>query len=347
MTPAVVSLGPRNDLTDVAGTAVGHHQRTGDGWLTGTTVVLPPTGTVGAVDVRGGGPATRETDALSPTTLVEHVDAVVLTGGSAYGLDAAAGAMQWLEERGRGFRVGPGPEHVVPIVPAAALFDLGRGGDFRARPTAEFARAAADAATSDSPVPQGSVGAGTGAVAGGLKGGVGSASAVLASGAMVGALVVVNSAGSAVDAADGMLLAARYAVDGEFGLRGAPTADELAAWTEASERMRAARSPFNTVLAVVATDARLTPAECTRLAGAAHDGLARAVSPIHTYVDGDVAFGLATGAWEVEQPRIPALNSLLAAAADTVARAVGHAVLSTAGAVGLPSYREAFPSAFA
>lgn len=345
MTPTVVSTGPRNDITDVTGVAVGHHQCTDEGWLTGTTVVLPPTGTVGGVDVRGGGPATHETDALSPTTLVEHVDAVVLTGGSAYGLAAAAGTMAWLEEQGRGFRVGPDPAHVVPIVPAAALFDLGRGGAFGNRPTPEFGRLAAAAATADSPQPQGSVGAGTGAVAGGLKGGVGSASAVLASGATVGALVVVNCAGSPVDVGDGTLFAARLGVGEEFvGLR-PPVPDEVSAWVDAAERMRAARSPFNTVLAVVATDVRLSPAECSRLASIAHDGLARAVNPVHTYVDGDVAFALATGGWEVDEPRIPALNSLLAAAADTVSRAVAHAVLATSGAVGLPSYREAFPSA--
>jgi putative pantetheine hydrolase len=253
--------------------------------------------------------------------------------------------MAWLEARGRGFRVGPEAAHVVPITPAAALFDLGRGGGFGLRPTPEFGRLAAEAAAADSPVTQGSVGAGTGAVAGGLKGGVGSASAVLASGATVGALVVVNCAGSPVDVRDGTLVAGRLAVGNEFGALRPPAADEVAAWAEASARLRAARAPFNTVLAVVATDVRLTPAECSRLAGIAHDGLARAVNPVHTYVDGDVAFALATGGWEVEEPRVPALNSLLAAAADTVSRAVAHAVLSTAGAVGLPSYRQAFPSA--
>ena len=160
---------------------VGHATRAGGGWLTGTTVVLAPEGgAVAAVDVRGGGPGTRETDALDPRNLVQRVEAVVLTGGSAYGLDSASGVMAWLEERGRGVRVGPDPAHVVPVVPAACVFDLGRGGDFRARPDAATGRAAVEAAAASgpgAPVPEGCVGAGTGAVVGQLKGGVGTASA--------------------------------------------------------------------------------------------------------------------------------------------------------------------------
>ncbi|WP_229889919.1 P1 family peptidase, partial [Streptomyces griseomycini] len=154
-------------LTDVAGVRVGHATRTGGGWLTGTTVVLAPEGgAVAAVDVRGGGPGTKETDALDPRNVVRKVEAIVLTGGSAYGLDAASGVMAWLEERGRGVRVGPDPAHVVPVVPAACVFDLGRGGDFRARPDAATGRAAVEAAAASGPgarVPQGCVGAGTGA----------------------------------------------------------------------------------------------------------------------------------------------------------------------------------------
>ena len=157
-------------LTDVAGLRVGHATRTGGGWLTGTTVVLaPPGGAVAAVDVRGGGPGTKETDALDPRNLVQKVEAVVLTGGSAYGLDSASGVMAWLEERGRGVRVGVDPAHVVPVVPAACVFDLGRGGDFRARPDAATGRAAveaADASGPGAPVAEGCVGAGTGATVG-------------------------------------------------------------------------------------------------------------------------------------------------------------------------------------
>src|SRR5690606_12955488 len=162
-------------LTDVTGLRVGHATRTGDGALTGTTVVLAPEGgAVAAVDVRGGGPGTKETDALDPRNLVQKVEAIVLTGGSAYGLDAASGVMAWLEERGRGVRAGPAPRHVGRVVRAACVFDLGRGGDFGARPDAATGRAAVEAASASepgSPVPQGCVGAGTGAVVGQLKGG--------------------------------------------------------------------------------------------------------------------------------------------------------------------------------
>lgn len=196
-------------LTDVAGLRVGHATCTGDGWLTGTTVVLaPPGGATAAVDVRGGGPGTKETDALDPRNLVQKVEAVVLTGGSAYGLDSASGVMAWLEERGRGVRVGPDPAHVVPVVPAAAVFDLGRGGDFRARPNASTGRAAveaADASEPGTPVREGSVGAGTGAVAGTVKGGIGTASVVLDSGITVAALVVANAAGSVMQPETGAL----------------------------------------------------------------------------------------------------------------------------------------------
>ncbi|HSU45566.1 MAG TPA: P1 family peptidase, partial [Arthrobacter sp.] len=184
-------------ITDVPGIRVGHVQKDTDGWLTGVTVVLPPPGTVGSVDVQGGGPATHETDALDPTTLVSAVDAVVLTGGSAYGLASAAGAQRWCEENGRGFAV---PGGVVPIVPAAAIFDLGRGGDFSARPTPDMgysATAAAAAEKEGHDVGRGNAGAGTGAVIGRgqFKGGVGTASVTLDSGVVVGALVVVNALG--------------------------------------------------------------------------------------------------------------------------------------------------------
>lgn len=188
---------------------VGHASRSGDGWLTGTTVVLAPEGgAVAAVDVRGGGPGTKETDALDPRNVVQRVDAVVLTGGSAYGLDAASGVMAWLEERGRGVPVGVDPAHVVPVVPAACVFDLGRGGDFRARPDASFGRAAVEAAAASAPgarVPEGCVGAGTGAAVGAMKGGVGTAAIVLDSGITVAALVVANAAGSVVDPETGVL----------------------------------------------------------------------------------------------------------------------------------------------
>lgn len=207
--------GPAGGLTDVAGLRVGHAHVPGERALSGTTVVLAPAGgAIAAVDVRGGGPGTRETDALDPRNLVQRVEAVVLTGGSAYGLESAAGVMAWLEEQGRGVRVGPDPSQVVPVVPAACVFDLGRGGDWRARPDATTGRAAVEAAArmdEGAPVEEGGVGAGMGAVVGQFKGGVGTASAVLDSGITVAALVVANAAGSAVDPLTGALYGSYFA----------------------------------------------------------------------------------------------------------------------------------------
>lgn len=346
-----MTIGPHNDLTDVAGIKVGHHQRTGRGWLTGTTVVLPPPATIGGVDVRGGGPGTRETDPLHPLNMVSEVDGICLTGGSAYGLDAAGGVMAWLEEHERGFRIGHLSHHVVPIVPSAVIFDLGAGGVFANRPTLEFGRRAAAAARATA-LRQGTVGAGTGAHAAALKGGVGSASVVTTTGITVAALVVLNSGGSPVDPATGTLWGARHGVGDEFAELRRPRRREVAAF-----RQLAFTPPtLNTTLAVVATDARLTKPECTRLAGAGHDGMARAISPIHTYTDGDVCFALATCARELPDvapatfirpamTRFAQLTTIIAAAADAVARAIVHAVLAATSAGTMPSYRDQLPSA--
>ncbi|MHC3474338.1 P1 family peptidase [Streptomyces sp. 7R007] len=336
-------------LTDVAGVRVGHATRTGGGWLTGTTVVLAPEGgAVAAVDVRGGGPGTKETDALDPRNLVRKVDAVVLTGGSAYGLDAASGVMAWLEERGRGVRVGPDPAHVVPVVPAACVFDLGRGGDFSARPDAGTGREAVEAAAASevgAPVAQGCVGAGTGAVVGAVKGGVGSASVVLESGVTVAALVVANAAGSAVDPETGVLY-------GEL-FQGRVNYPEAHVHEAARRRLaeiaeKSALPPLNTTLAVVATDAELSKAQAQKLAGTAHDGIARAVRPVHLLNDGDTVFALATGARPLDPEQPLALNALLAAGADVVTRTIVRAVRAAksgagAGAGGVwPSYGELY-----
>ncbi|MFF0288430.1 P1 family peptidase [Streptomyces sp. NPDC005262] len=318
----------RDALTDVAGLRVGHARVSGDGALSGTTVVLAPEGgAVAAVDVRGGGPGTRETDALDPRNLVQRIDAVVLTGGSAYGLDAASGVMAWLEEQGRGVRVGPDPSQVVPVVPAACIFDLGRGGDWRARPDASTGRAAVEAAAgteSGAPVAEGGVGVGTGAVAGRLKGGVGTASALLPSGITVGVLVVVNAAGSVVDPVTGVLY-------GEYGAAEPPAYPSAEVHRTAGLRLAEAgdseaRPPLNTTLAVVATDADLTRAQAQKLAGTAHDGLARAVRPVHLLNDGDTVFALATGERPLHPDNPIALNELLAAGADVLTRAVVKAV---------------------
>ncbi len=288
-------------ITDVPGIRVGHAQRIGEGWLTGVSVVVPPPGTIGSVDVRGGGPGTHETDALDPTTLVATVDAVVLTGGSAYGLAAAGGVQRWCEENGRGF---PVPGGVVPIVPAAAIFDLGRGGDFTARPDAGLGyEAALDAAggAEGADVVRGNVGAGTGAAigAGRFKGGLGTASIRL-TGAnqhiVVGALAVVNAAG----------------LPWQAGMP-APAAGE----------------GLNTTLVVVATNALLTVAEAKRTSTAAHAGMARALNPVHTMADGDTIFTLATGTGTLAtSPDVPiaAMIELQSAAAEAVRLAIGDGI---------------------
>ncbi|OON76002.1 P1 family peptidase [Streptomyces tsukubensis] len=343
----------RDSLTDVPGLRVGHATRAGRGWLTGTTVVLAPeTGMVAAVDVRGGGPGTRETDALDPRNLVDRVDAVLLTGGSAYGLDAASGVMAWLEERGRGFRAGPKPEQVVPVVPAACLFDLGRGGDWRARPDAALGREAVERASVE--VGQGNVGAGTGAVAGSMKGGVGTAAVRLPGGATVGALAVVNAVGSVRDPETGVLYG-RYFMDGgerpdrAVHLAARESLERAEAETARRTGAAGARAPFNTTLAVVATDAGLDSWQAKKLAGSSHDGLARAVRPVHLLHDGDMVFALSTGARPLAQAgenTALAMDELLAAGADVVMRAIVKAAEAARGVDGpgglFPAYRELY-----
>ncbi|MDX3455801.1 P1 family peptidase [Streptomyces sp. ME02-8801-2C] len=335
-------------LTDVAGLRVGHATCIGGGWLTGTTVVLAPEGgAVAAVDVRGGGPGTKETDALDPRNVVRGVEAIVLTGGSAYGLDSASGVMAWLEERGRGVRVGPDPGHVVPVVPAACVFDLGRGGDFRARPNAATGRAAVEAAAAGepgAPVPEGCVGAGTGAVVGHLKGGVGTASTVLGSGITVAALVVANAAGSSVDPETGVLYGELF--EGRRVDYPAAGVHEAARRRLAEVAAQAPLPPLNTTLAVVATDAALSKAQAQKVAGTAHDGIARAVRPVHLLNDGDTVFTLATGARPLDESNPLALNEILAASADLVTRAIVRAVRAAGPVTGpggqWPSYGELY-----
>lgn len=318
--------GPSNTITDVPGILVGHTTRDEPGWLTGCTAIVAPLGTVGGVDVRGGGPGTRETDLLDPRHAVDAVDCVVLSGGSAFGLAAADGAMQAAYAVGRGWRVGPDPALRVPIVPAAILFDLGRGGSWLHHPSAQdgfdaYSRASA------APVEQGSVGAGTGTRAGGLRGGLGSASVLLASGHTLGALVAVNSIGSPVDPHDGSLLGARLGLPGEFdGLPAPNSAAAQSYWATLAAETQALRAGMATTIAVLATDAALTKAQCAKLAGASHDGLARAIRPVHTAYDGDTVFTLATGSRPLTHP-IDAF-ALEAAGADVLARAIAHALLS-------------------
>jgi L-aminopeptidase/D-esterase-like protein len=350
-------------ITDVPGVRVGHAQRVGRGWLTGTTVVSIPRGAVPGVDVRGGGPGTRETDALDPRNLVDLVHAVCLTGGSAYGLAAADGVMDVLARRGLGVRVGPGATDVVPVVPAAVIFDLGRGGDFSKRPDAGFGRRALTAAR-ESPPARGAVGAGTGAVAGGLQGGVGTSSVRLTFGAtddvvVVGAIAVVNASGAVLDPSTGL----PWEVDG-FGLR-RPSRAERTSLREVANFPE----PLNTTIGVIATSARLTKAEVSKLASVGHDGIARAVRPSHSLFDGDTVFALATGdqiidadvatatgreGWPTERgvryrgpdSRSSRLNRILDAAARCFAAACTDAVVSATAIGDRLAYRDVCPSSF-
>ena len=341
-----------NSILDVGGIRVGHYQRLdpdasmGAGWARGVTVVLTPPGTVGAVDCRGGAPGTRETDLLDPANTMRFVDAVLLAGGSAYGLAAADGIMRWLEEHDRGVAMEGG---VVPIVPGAVIFDLPVGG-WDCRPTAEFGFLACEAAceAADAPMAVGTVGAGVGARAGVLKGGVGTASTTLPSGVTVGAVVIVNCAGEVVDRTTGLPWMA--ATIDEFGLR-PPPAEQVEALAQLPSKLE----PLNTTIAVVATDAVLSTAACRRVAIAAQDGLARSIRPAHTPLDGDTVFALATGAVEVPPPAdAPAAMSpetrlvtdIGAAAADCLARAVLVGVLAAESIAGIPTYRGLLPGAF-
>jgi L-aminopeptidase/D-esterase-like protein len=322
----------------IDGFRIGHHTADGDGWLTGTTVVLAIEGAVGGVDVRGGGPGTRETDLLDARNVVEQVNAVVLTGGSAYGLAAADGVMAALERDGLGFPVGPEPGHVVPIVPAAVIFDLGRGGTFGNRPTAEFGARAYAAASAERPS-SGVVGAGTGATCGGVKGGFGYAERRLDDGATVGAAVVVNATGSPVDAVTGRLWADR-------GQRLAtPTPTERVALATAYAQ---AAPSLATTIGVLLTDATLTKAQAGRLATVGHDGMARAIAPVHSMLDGDTVFALASGrrpAPDDPHQAPEGFNRLLAAAAHTFTDACLDALLAAEGRGPWPAYRELAPSA--
>lgn len=305
----------------IEGFQIGHHTADTEDWLTGTTVVLAPEGAVAGVDVRGGGPGTRETDLLDPQAMMEQVHAVVLTGGSAYGLAAADGVMTSLGEQGIGFPVGPEAGQVVPIVPAAVIFDLGRGGVFAHRPTAEFGALAVAAASAEDPE-QGCVGAGTGAVTGGLKGGFGYAEHTLASGVRVAAAAVVNANGSAVDPVTGRLRADRSHTGHT------PTAEQRAALQGAQE---AGRASLATTIGVVLTDAAITKAQANKVAAVAHDGMARAIAPLHSMLDGDTVFCLSTRA--AAAPRDPvaalfAVNDLLAGAADVFTDACMNAMVA-------------------
>ncbi|WP_340107760.1 P1 family peptidase [Pikeienuella sp. HZG-20] len=330
--------GPRNLITDVAGLKVGGAE---DARVkTGVTVLTADRPFTAGVAVMGGAPGTRETELLAPDKLVQEVDALVLSGGSAFGLDAAGGVMAALAALGRGHRIGAA---AVPITPAAILFDLLNGGDkdWGAHPPyADLGRRALAAAGADFRL--GTAGAGAGATVAGLKGGLGSASLMTGSGAMVGALAAVNALGAATVPGGRNFWAAPFEIGAEFGGLGPAPEPPAAALTFRSKLdMRAAEAGSNTTIAIVATDAALTQAQATRVAWAAHDGMARALVPAHTLMDGDLVFAAATGA----RPLADGLGALVEighAAALCLARAIARAVYEATPEPGdlLPCWRD-------
>ncbi|RJK96448.1 P1 family peptidase [Vallicoccus soli] len=340
--------GRHNAVTDVPGVHVGQVQSTTAPYLTGTTVVHFPRMSVAGVDQRGGAPATKETDLLSPLNSNPGVNAIQLGGSSMYGLAASDGIVRWLEDRGEGVPLGVG---VAPIVPAADIYDLARGGDIKARTTPEWGYLAAQA-SGPGPVRQGVVGGGTGARGGGLKSGLGTASVYLGDGVYVGAIVVVNPAGNPVDPADCSLWGVRYGLGDEFEGYRAPRAAECP--QPAAAAAPAADEALNTTIAVVVTNAPLEKAAAARLSGNAHDGMARAIDPIHTLGDGDTVFGVSTaqGATSITEPlqvNDPAdgrqLNAIFNAGARTLSRAIAKAVLSAESVGTQQSYCDRYPSA--
>lgn len=335
-------------LTAVAGLKVGHHTLAER--PTGCTVVLAEAGAVAGVDVRGGAPGTRETDLLDPVNTVEKVHAVVLAGGSAFGLDAATGVVRYLEERGIGYDVNVAK---VPIVPAAILIDLWVGDKPKVRPDAECGYKAARAAT-DGPVLEGNVGAGAGATVGKLAGllartgynsamkaGLGSAALRMPDGLTVAALAAVNAAGDVLDPASGQVVAGARTPDGR---RLADTRALLRTGGLLPRRSGPPRSGGNTTLGVVATDAALTKSQATKVAQMAHDGLARAISPAHTPWDGDTVFALATGvrAEPVDDAQLVVIGAL---AAEAMADAIVRAARQATGIPGYPAARDLAPAA--
>jgi L-aminopeptidase/D-esterase-like protein len=323
----------RKGLTAVEGLKVGHHTLAER--PTGCTVILVDgEGAVGGVAQRGGAPGTRETDLLHPLNMVDKVNAVVLSGGSAYGLDAAQGVVRYLEERNIGWKVGQ--SGVVPIVPAAILFDLGFGGQPKVRPTADCGYKAAQAA-GDGPVAEGNVGAGAGATVGkigmgrSMKSGVGSAAIALPNGLAVAAIVAVNAVGDIIDPETGRVVSGVRSEDGKS------TADARKLLRSGALLRRPQPRPGeNTTIGLVATNARLTKDQVNRVALMGDDGLAKAISPSHTVGDGDTVFSLATGRWDGEVN----LTMIGALAAEAMAEAIVRAAVSAESLGGVPSARE-------
>ncbi|MCF8064980.1 MAG: P1 family peptidase [Desulfarculaceae bacterium] len=328
--------GPNNCITDVSGLKVGSY--TDRDAMCGCTLVLCHNGATAGVDVRGAAPGTRETDLLDPINLAEQAHAISLSGGSVYGLACADGAVRWLGEQGVGFPLDD-QGHVAPIVPGAVLYDLGRGAEFVPPVGPDWGRAACEAA-SEKPITLGCLGAGTGAVAGGMKGGLGSASELLDNEVTVGAVVAVNSLGSLLNPDTGLFWELGLELDQESGPHAAQ-AKVLPPWPPQPEAAK------NTTIGVVATDATLSKAQCKKVAQMAQDGLARAIRPAHTMFDGDTIFTLATG--QRPLPSLPsffgpseatAVSEIGRAAADCLSRAIIRAVLAAESLGGWTAFRD-------
>lgn len=331
--------GPRNSITDVAGLRVGNAE---DHRLkSGTTVLVADKPFIASVDVMGGAPGARETELLAPDKMVQEVDALVLSGGSAFGLDAASGVMDGLRAIGRGFRV---ETATIPIVPGAIIFDLLNGGDkdWTDNPYVALGRQALAAARAEFAL--GTVGAGTGALTANLKGGLGSASLVLPSGHIVGALVVANPTGSVTMGDSAHFWASPFEVDGEFGGRG-PLVAPLSFAQSARTKRDGTSAIANTTIAIVATDAVLSKAQAKRMAVAAQDGIARSASPSHTPVDGDLVFSVATGDKPILDPILDVIH-LGHAAAVCLARAMARAIYLATPAPGdiVPTWQQKWGS---
>ena len=333
------STGQYNAITDVKGIKIGHH--TDHDSLTGVTVVLAPEGSIAGVDVRGGSPGTRETDLLSPVNRIQRVDAVCLCGSSAFGLNSVGGVMKYLEEKGIGHPVRE--NMVVPIVPAAVIFDLGRGE--KRNHVGESAGYQASKNASIGPVSQGNYGAGLGALSGGYKGGVGTSSEALDNGIIVGSIVVVNSSGLSFDTESGGFYAGGLEINDEFGdlnpnVKAKYVPRPKPKWRQAQ----------HTTIGVVATNLALDKPQITKIAQMAHDGLARAIYPAHTMFDGDTIFAISTGEKSLDEleknQRDRIITQIGVSAADSFARAIVHGLISAESVGDYICHREAFPEAY-
>jgi L-aminopeptidase/D-esterase-like protein len=336
---AEAATGPSGSICDVEGIKVGHSTRTDR--PTGCTVLLAEQGATGAVDQRGGAPGTRETDLLNPVNHVEKLNAIALSGGSAYGLAVTDGIMRYLEEKGFGYPVGRGGNgapRVVPIVPAAILMDLGYGGDWKIRPTAENGYQACAAASTKAPE-QGSVGAGAGATVGkmggggrSMKGGFGTASVKLPNGIVIGAMVATNGVGDIWDHINNKLVAGSRSEDGKH------LVDIMKLMREGKLPMQQAPSPENTTIGAIATNLELTKTQITKVTQMSTDGYALAIRPVHTPSDGDTIFGAATGKLRLRTDEIDRMLGMVGAlAADVMAQAIVSSVLHARGTAQTPS----------